>query len=50
MIRVYYTHAVAENISPAILEAWTTNDNLFSEYWTGKEAVIKAKAAVVTEI
>lgn len=23
MIRVYYTHAVAENISPAVLEAWT---------------------------
>jgi 4'-phosphopantetheinyl transferase len=23
MIRVYYTHAVAENISPAALEAWT---------------------------
>jgi 4'-phosphopantetheinyl transferase len=23
MIRVYYTHAVAENISPASLEAWT---------------------------
>lgn len=23
MIRVYYTHAIAENISPAVLEAWT---------------------------